>query len=711
MQIIIWLTSLLISNGERIITSRLGNYFKGDEVQFFTSEIVGFNINTIGQLQKEILDFIVEKLNEEKIKDLLDQNAINKIHFANNYFQERGDPQLQKSTLTKILSKLKHIIINIIELHKEWGNDSNNDTNLSPSNRRKRDTNQRGIFAGLQRETIIEICVVSLRGSISDYLLESDRGEILSRFKKLFCKCVSGVLRISNVFKRRKWIKCIGCLTNTVINRYTLQILNRHTNDCLQKGFKGILANNQNEEWHMCRGIFGKGKEFWEADSEFYFSGECFKGDEEGTKNLIKKYLESGSWTNFETPTLLPALIDESYGDLDSTDPCIENLSNISHQGNLTWDELEGLRLESENKYYECSNVLARSTRSPNSQGEGGQLVQSGDNEVGVSTESPIKLSRLAILKEENNRLERKDSFIFEMILNSQIREFIGLSEKLEEFIFNLQNTFEKAKLEKEFFNTRDFKIATKRNINKVVFLNKTNILLLTKGRTFYKANTVKFCRLNLCLSLEKGHNWNIFIHEIDNITGDYKYCKKISYVHKFKTCNEIGLNPKCAFAKIRDKNCVFTRVGFVEKYRISYSELFDAKTNELIENIGEDTFTYSNTILFPTNEFSGNFKRIYKYHLNQEEIAYDTHLINILGMHLINTFILKSDYLTGTLVLSIVISMAWTSYFAAKLTIWVYKKIVKKLERAERRNLESLRREKMRMKKLRDTQKEMVIE
>ena len=90
MQIIILLASLLVSYGERIITSKLGNYFKGEEVQFFTSEVVGFNINTIGQLQKEILDFIVEKLSEERIKHLLDQNAINKIHFASNYFQERG---------------------------------------------------------------------------------------------------------------------------------------------------------------------------------------------------------------------------------------------------------------------------------------------------------------------------------------------------------------------------------------------------------------------------------------------------------------------------------------------------------------------------------------------------------------------------------------------------------------------------------------------
>ena len=466
------LTSIIGSHGEKVVTSRLGNFFQGEEVQFFNNEVVEFHINNIGNVQKKILDSITEKLSEEKIRKLLDKNAIDKIQFAGGYFQESGGAQLQVNALTKILSKLRHILLNIIEINTEWER-VRNDQGVSPENRRKRNVPTAEIFSNLPRDEINQICVASIGGAVSDYLLESGREDTLTKFKQIFCKCISGVLRVSNVYKKKKWIKCMNCPLDPVINKYTLQVLNRHFNECLQGKFKTILAANQ-DEWQICRGVFGKTKEFWELDSGFYFEGQC-PAVEERVINSIKTYLTSGSWSTIERQTLLPpSYIDESYGALETSNPCMESLSEIENRGNLTWDEVEELRLRKDNSYYECSSSLPRSTRSPNNVNLG--QSDNEDNGAGSSTQSPIKLSKLALLKGENNKLEANDLFFFEIFINSQIREFVTLAEKLENFIFNLQNTFERAKLEREFINIKDFKFALKdNNINKIIFLNITH--------------------------------------------------------------------------------------------------------------------------------------------------------------------------------------------------------------------------------------------
>ena len=612
------------------------------------------------------------------------------------------------NALTKILSKLRHILLNIIEINTEWER-VRNDQGVSPENRRKRNVPTAEIFSNLPRDEINQICVASIGGAVSDYLLESGREDTLTKFKQIFCKCISGVLRVSNVYKKKKWIKCMNCPLDPVINKYTLQVLNRHFNECLQGKFKTILAANQ-DEWQICRGVFGKTKEFWELDSGFYFEGQC-PAVEERVINSIKTYLTSGSWSTIERQTLLPpSYIDESYGALETSNPCMESLSEIENRGNLTWDEVEELRLRKDNSYYECSNSLPRSTRSPNNVNLG--QSDNEDNGAGSSTQSPIKLSKLALLKGENNKLEANDLFFFEILINSQIREFVTLAEKLENFIFNLQNTFERAKLEREFINIKDFKLALKdNNINKIIFLNITHTMILKRGEVFYKAIPVRFCRLNLCLGLEKSHAWNVYINEIDHESGDYKYCKKISFVNKFKTCEELGKNPKCSFASIEDDECIFVRKGFIDKYRVSNNKGFSTEGNELMENIGEDIITYNNIVLYPTNEMEGNFKRIYKFHITKEQIACATHLINIGGMHLFNIYILKSTHLTSSLLLSAGISMFWLTFFAVRLINCIYGMAEKRLERAERKNLEYLRKEKLKMRKLKDSQKDIILE
>ena len=337
------LTSIIGSHGEKVVTSRLGNFFQGEEVQFFNNEVVEFHINNIGNVQKKILDSITEKLSEEKIRKLLDKNAIDKIQFAGGYFQESGGAQLQVNALTKILSKLRHILLNIIEINTEWER-VRNDQGVSPENRRKRNVPTAEIFSNLPRDEINQICVASIGGAVSDYLLESGREDTLTKFKQIFCKCISGVLRVSNVYKKKKWIKCMNCPLDPVINKYTLQVLNRHFNECLQGKFKTILAANQ-DEWQICRGVFGKTKEFWELDSGFYFEGQC-PAVEERVINSIKTYLTSGSWSTIERQTLLPpSYIDESYGALETSNPCMDSLSEIENRGNLTWEEIEELRL------------------------------------------------------------------------------------------------------------------------------------------------------------------------------------------------------------------------------------------------------------------------------------------------------------------------------------------------------------------------------
>ena len=97
------------------------------------------------------------------------------------------------------------------------------------------------------------------------------------------------------------------------------------------------------------QGVFGNSKEFWELDSGFYFEGHC-PAVEERVIDSIKTYLTSGSWSTIERQTLLPpAYIDESYGALETSNPCMDSLSEIENRGNLTWEEIEELRLWKDN--------------------------------------------------------------------------------------------------------------------------------------------------------------------------------------------------------------------------------------------------------------------------------------------------------------------------------------------------------------------------
>ena len=331
--------------------------------------------------------------------------------------------------------------------------------------------------------------------------------------------------------------------------------------------------------------------------------------------------------------------------------------------------------LNYQEQYLKCINIKPRTTRSP----------QDIEQKVEISTAQPSTSNNL-------NDDEQMDVLFTQSIaqLNTKDQQMIKLlyiygANKVMEFSYRLNNYILTHKLEMEmarttgiFNNIEAFSLATGLNgLIQVIWREENIIGLIELDKIYYKATQTLFCRLDNCYKLLDIYVENLYILEIKN---GYRFCAQIEKIKNKYICKKQDILPKCSFGTFKDEHCAFSRIPLVindHYFEHGGTKIIidpESENNIIIRNIGSTNYNKGGLELKPLMKVKGEKIEKLFFHMDAEEIAYGTHLINIESLHIFNLYQLEKGivWILGSISITTLSAIFWI----VLITKWIIKKI-----------------------------------